>query len=62
MSGRRTRKFTNERGNRITVSIESGPAKDQITYSIAGPNSDTENTITRNEAKVLQSMIGMVLK
>ena len=52
--------FINELGNQIQISIEDfgcGSA-DQLTISMIGPNSETENTITRMEAVVLHQLLG----
>ena len=52
--------FINELGNHIQVSIEDfgcGSAN-QLTISMIGPNSETENTITRMEAVVLHQLLG----
>ena len=52
--------FINELGNQIQISIEDfgcGSA-DQLTINMIGPNSETENTITRMEAVVLHQLLG----
>ena len=52
--------FVNELGNDIEIEIkdfECGSAN-QLTISIIGPNSETENTITRMEAVELHRLLG----
>ena len=52
--------FVNEIGNEIQIAIEDfdcGSA-DQLTISMIGPNSQTENTITRMEAVELHRLLG----
>ena len=55
--------FTNELGNDIEIDIKDfgcGSAN-QLTISIIGPNSETENTITRMEAEELHRLLGNYL-
>ena len=52
-------KFTNELDNEIELAIEpydSGPAG-QLTITMRGPNSESTNTITREEAVQLNEML-----
>ncbi len=51
--------FVNELGNNIEIGIKDfgcGSAN-QLTISIIGPNSETENTITRMEAEYLNQLL-----
>lgn len=54
--------FVNERGNRIEITAERGPARDEITYSMVGPTSAATNTITRREAAALRDLLSHFLK
>ena len=56
--------FTNELGNDIEIEIKDfgcGSAN-QLTISIIGPNSETENIITRMEAEYLHQLLGQYLE
>ena len=56
--------FINELGNHIQIAIQDfgcGSAG-QLTISIVGPNSETENTITRMEAIELHRLLGDYLR
>ena len=55
--------FVNELGNNIEIGVKDygcGSAN-QLTISIIGPNSETENTSTRMEAEELHRLLGNYL-
>jgi len=53
--------ITNERGNEIHVEIEPGPAADEICIRIAGPSSESTNTLTKAEAHALHRVLTRAL-
>lgn len=57
-------KFKNELGNDIFISVEEKDIAGVpgIFISMEGPDSKTENHITRAEAKVLLQKLGEILK
>lgn len=49
--------ITNEHGNEVSISVSSGPTKDDFTIRLVGPDSETTNSITRREAEILQQQL-----
>lgn len=49
--------LTNERGSRVKISVATGFADDELTLTLTGPASTTENIVTRQEAEALAALI-----
>ena len=59
-----TRRFTNELGNEITVQVKEMPMQKvpSVLIYIAGPDSETESIVTRQEAVEILEGLYKVLK
>jgi len=53
--------FVNEKGNRIKLSVEPSGDDDLLVVKLEGPNSISENEITRMEAKNMAAAISSYL-
>jgi hypothetical protein len=56
-----TQNFTNELGNQVSVDVTRDPLSSQVTISIAGPLSESTNTVTDKEALTIYRCLGACL-
>lgn len=56
------RQFLNERGNDISLVAKRGPLDDEVTVTLIGPTSETENTMTKREAEEMIFAVRQIFK